>query len=201
MSRHPLSAFVAASLLLLLSTVSALGHAELEESDPADGEMIETPYTLSATFSTDLDPEPARSFIFIRNSSGTEVARGGVTQDDPTVMTVDLPALPPGEYRARWQAYDPSDDHIELGTINFNVGARATPSPPATPSPTHAVAPTTAASPSPVATTATTPTPTVTPIVNDGQPTTGMNDALLAIALAVISIGAIALFLFARSRR
>lgn len=98
MTRRFISALVAVSLLTLLFTVSALGHAHLVESDPADGDTIETPYTLTATFSAEFDPNPQRSFVRVVDPSGAEVARGGVSDDDPTVMTVELPALEPGEY-------------------------------------------------------------------------------------------------------
>lgn len=205
MKRHFLGALVGASLLLFLSTVSALGHAELEESDPADGETIETPYTLTATFTEGFDPNPQRSFVLVRDVAGDEVARGGVSEDDPTMMTVDLPALEPGEYTVRWQTTTADDQGVERGTFTFNVAAAASPSPTATPSPTPTAAPTTAgptATPQPsTSPPTTTPSPTASPIVGGGQPTAGTNDALLAIALAAIVIGAIALFLFARSRR
>lgn len=52
---------------------------------------------------------------------------------------------------------------------------------------------TAAATPSPV--------PAATPAGPGGQPTAGANDVVLALVLAGIAIGAIALFLVARSRR
>ena len=51
-----------------------LAHAELEESDPADGATITTPYTLTATFSEEFDPD--RSFIRVRGPAGDDRGRG-----------------------------------------------------------------------------------------------------------------------------
>ena len=60
-------AFVGAYLLLLISSVPVFGHAELVETDPPNGGTIETPYTLSATFSEEL---LERSNIVINNAAG-----------------------------------------------------------------------------------------------------------------------------------
>lgn len=201
MTRNAIGALVAAGLLVLLSTVSVLAHAELVESDPADGDTIETPYTLTATFSEEFDPNPQRSFILVEDSAGEEVARGGVSDDDPTMMTLDLPELPPGEYLVRWQTRTLEDGGIENDTFTFNVAASATPSPRATPSPTATLAPATAPGTTPTPAPAASPLPVATPAPIDGQPTTGGSDVFLALVLAAVAIGAIALFLFARSRR
>jgi len=122
-------ALVGALLLLLASVVPVTAHAELVESDPADGETIATPYTLTATFSEELLDG---SRIVVRDAAGDEVARGEVDPDDRTVMVVDLPELPAGSYVAGWTART-ADGHTERGTIDFDVAASPTPSPTATP--------------------------------------------------------------------
>jgi len=86
--------------MLLLLAASTLGHAELEESDPADGETIATPYTLIATFSEPLVSD--RSGIEIYElGDGAELARGRISEGDSTVIQVDL-ELSNGEYVAHW---------------------------------------------------------------------------------------------------
>ena len=104
---------------MLLAPFRVLAHAELEESDPADGATITTPYTMTATFSEEFDPD--RSFIRVRGPSGDIVAEGGQDPDDPTMMTVDLPELPPGEYTAGWQTVTADDNGVEDGTFTFTV--------------------------------------------------------------------------------
>ena len=192
--------------LVLLLPATAFGHAELVESDPADGETITTPNTLTATFSTELGR--ARSFISVRNTDGVEVARGGVSEDDRTVITVELPDLEPGAYTVQWQALDPTDDHVERDTFEFTVAAPATQTP--TPEPTPSERPTRPPSTSATATPAASPSPwpatpsrspQPSPVNGDGEPTAGTSDVLLALALAGAAIAGIAGYLFARSRR
>ena len=198
MTHRLIGAFVAATLLVLLATVSVFAHAELVESDPADGETIETPYTLTATFSEEFDPNPQRSFVVVEDPAGDEVARGGVSEDDPTMMTVDLPELEPGDYTVRWQTTTADDQGVERGTFTFNVTA-PTPTPTANPTPTTVP---TASGPatSPLSPTEG-PEPTATPISPIDQLPTGGNDVVLALVIAGVVIAAIALFLLARSRR
>jgi methionine-rich copper-binding protein CopC len=173
----------AACLLLVLPAATVLGHAVLVESDPADGDTIQTPYKLTATFAEEFDPNPQRSFITVVDATGAEVASGAVSEDDPTVMTADVPALEPGVYTVRWQTTTSDDNGVERGTFTFTVAA---PAPSA--SPTSAL-PTLAR-----------PVPTGSGGGGEGQ-TTGGNDVLLAIVIAAVAIGAIAIFVFARVRR
>ncbi|HUG49189.1 MAG TPA: copper resistance protein CopC [Candidatus Limnocylindria bacterium] len=202
-SRSP-RALVLACLLSVALAGAVSGHAELIESDPADGETIETPATLTATFSTELDADPQRSRIIVRDAAGAEVARGFVTTGDPTTMAVELPALPAGQYAALWQAYDPSDDHIERGTITFSV---AEPAPSHTPSPTPAptqpatgAPPTSAPTDEPTAETTSSPSPAPSPNPqpSEGEPTAGTTDILLALGLAGVVVGGLAVYLLRR---
>ncbi len=201
MTRSFSGAAAVALLLLLFSVLPVAAHAELEESDPADGETIETPYKLTATFSEEFDPNPQRSFVRVVDSSDAEIASGGVSDDNPTVMTVELPALEPGEYTVRWQTTTADDNGVERGTYTFNVAATPTPGPTATPTPV----PPPAAPSSPLATATpaatATPLPVATPTPVDPAPSGTGSDAVLALLIGAVAIGAIAIFLFARSRR
>ena len=183
-----------AALLLLLGAVPVYAHAELEESDPADGATITTPYTLTAIFSEEIGTD--RSRIVVTDSAGTEVARGGIGADDATVMTVELPELDPGEYTAGWTAVTPDDNGVTRGEINFTVAEAATPSPTAAPTPSA-----TAGGPSPTATPRQTvsPTPAPTPPGGGGQTASG-NDILLALALAAVVLLTLGVYLFTRRR-
>lgn len=120
---HRFAALLVAALASLAIAGVVLAHAELESSDPADGATITTPYTLTATFSEEIDIE--RSTLIIENSAGAQVAAGTVNADDHTVMTVELPALPDGVYTVRWTSVTPDDNGIERGTFTFNVGSAA----------------------------------------------------------------------------
>jgi methionine-rich copper-binding protein CopC len=184
---------VAAALLMLLTAVPAFAHAELEESDPADGETITTPYTLTTTFNEEIGTE--RSRIVVTNSAGEEVARGGISADDSAVMTVDLPALEPGAYLASWTAVTPDDNGVTRGQVNFVVGENATPTPVPTTRPTASARPSVV--PSTVASLAPSPLPTPT---SGGTPTASGNDILLALALAAVVLLGLGIYLFTRRR-
>jgi copper resistance protein C len=199
--RLPL-AVVLACLLILSISGPAVAHAELVESDPADSDTIETPATLTAVFSIELDPNPERSFVIVRDAAGMEVARGVVSEDDLTTISAELPALPAGDYTVRWQARDPTDSHTERGTFGFTVV-----DPPPTPSPTRApvTAPpatelpaTPAPTEQPTEQPTLSPTPSPSPPPIDEQPTGGMADVLMALVLAGAVIGGLALYLLRR---
>lgn len=202
------TAAVLACLLVLSVAGLAAAHAELVESDPADGETIETPATLTATFSIELDPRPERSFVVVRDASGTEVARGTVSEDDPTTISVELPALPAGDYTVRWQARDPTDNHTERGTFAFTVvdpPPTPTPSPEPTPvrpgepgAPTPVPATEQPITPQPTEQPTVAPSPSPSPPPVDDEPTAGMTDILMALVLAGAVVGGLALYLLRR---
>jgi methionine-rich copper-binding protein CopC len=197
--RHAVWAALPACLLLLALTGTAVGHASLVESDPPDGGSIQTPYTLTARFDEELDPDPDRSWIRVRNEAGEIVARGGLTADDETVMTVELPPLPPGEYQARWQARTPVDGGITKDIISFTIEqAPATATPLITPGRTAAATPgtsaTTTASPTSPPTSSPRPSPSPTP----AEPATG--DLLLALLGAGAVVTGLIAYLLRRDR-
>lgn len=198
-SRVPPLAIVLACLAIVASAEVAAAHADLVESDPAEGGTIETPYTLTATFDEPLEPS---SSVIVRNAAGDEVARGGVSDAAATVLLAELTELPAGEYRARWTATT-ADGHSERGTINFVVvAASPAPTDPATPTAEPAPTSTAAATSSPVPATPTpTPTPTATPVPIDGGPSAGTADLLIALVLAGLAIAAVAGYIFLRGRR
>jgi copper resistance protein C len=195
-------AILAAVCLMLLAAGVVSAHASLVLSEPPDGGSIVTPATLTASFDEELDT--GRSRIVVRDEAGEEVARGGVGSD-PLVMTVSLPALPPGTYVARWTAVTPNDQGVTRGTIRFTVEAPA-PSPTptltaaaATPAPTATASRAPAATPSPAPQApATAPAASPSPAPAEPAQETGTSDLLVALVLAGILLGGLALYLFRR---
>ena len=187
-----------AVLLLLFAVVPAYAHAELEESDPADGETITTPYTLTATFSEEFDRD--RSFIRVRDAAGELVAEGGQDPDDPNVMVAELPVLDPGIYTVQWQTTTPDDNGVERDTFTFNVAEPVTAPPTRSPTPTMASTPvpTMSARP-PTATPTVGPAPAPTP-TNGGPPTASGDNILLALGLAAVVLLGVGAYVFTRRR-
>jgi methionine-rich copper-binding protein CopC len=176
-----------AALLLVVAALfpaTALAHAELESSDPADGAVVEgTPDAIVLTFTEDLDP--SKSSAPLHDAGGTKLADAVV---DGVTMTIDPPELEPGVYEVRWTSAA-SDGHLERGIIHFEV----TPPPPSpTPTPT----------PAPSATPAPTPSPTASPSPVTSADTTPASsstaDILLPIIAAVVLIAGFGYWLLRR---
>lgn len=122
------AAAIAATLAFAALPAIVLAHAELVSSDPADGATITLPYTVTAEFDEEIDPEA--SSLIVENAAGAQVATGTVDPDDPMRMSADLLALPDGEYTVRWTVVTPNDQAVERGTFRFSVsGVRASPPP------------------------------------------------------------------------
>ena len=178
-------------LTLAITTQSVLGHAALlaEESDPADGATIVTPFVVVLRFDEEL--APVESSILIRDSAGTVVAEGGIVEgEDLFTMVAELPALEPGEYLAHWIALTSDDQGKTQGDVNFTV-VMATPSPAPTLVPTPV--PSIAVTPSPTVAAATsvpTPSPAPTP-----APSTSGSGAGAELILPLVLAGGVAVAL------
>jgi methionine-rich copper-binding protein CopC len=170
---------LAAVVLLLLAAQTAVGHAELDESNPAEGSTVTTPLKGSLTFDDELKPDAAASFVSIVDADDAEVARGEVSETDETRIDVQLPELPPGIYTARWQATSADDDFVSRGDFTFTVaGATATGAPTAAPT----------SGPSGGGN-------------ENGAETPAGNDLTLALIIAALAIAAVLAFVFLRMRR
>jgi methionine-rich copper-binding protein CopC len=184
-------AVAAALAIALVLPATAMAHAELEETSPADGVTVEgTPSEISATFSEALVAEG--SSLSFRAVGGEDLAEGGLDPDDPArLLIADVPDLAPGEYEVRWTVAT-DDGHVERDTWSFTVVAAPTPSPSPTPAPTASAAPT--AEPSVAATP--TPSPTASPAPSasagpDEEPAASTTDVLLPIVavLGIVVVG------------
>lgn len=178
MRLHTLAAAsVTAVAAALLATLVVAAHAELISTDPpADGTLTETPYTISLTFDEDINIE--RSSVVVRDESGAEVARGGVSDQMASVMTADLPAVPDGSYSVVWTAVTDNDGAVERGSFSFSVRQAGPPA-----QPTSA------------------PSPAATPAPGPAAPTAGGSDLLIALVVAGVVIGAVIAFVVLRNRR
>jgi hypothetical protein len=180
--------------LLLTVPGAALAHAELDESSPADGEVVEgTPAEITADFTESL---AANSTFELFDAADVLVARGAIDPENDARMAIDPPDLAPGEYKIEWRAFA-SDGHQELGTYTFTVTAAPTPTPPPpTPSAQVSAAPTAAPSSPPPGTES--PNPSAGP---DTEPTAGTGDVLIPILAAVVLIAVLGGYLLTRRRQ
>jgi methionine-rich copper-binding protein CopC len=109
----------AAALVPLL----AWGHAALVRSSPAHrASVVRAPDRVVLWFSERL--EPAFVSLTVRDAAGVQVDGGDarVATDDPTALSVAVPALGPGAYTVRYRVLS-VDGHVVEGTTTFRVRA------------------------------------------------------------------------------
>lgn len=119
---------------------SAVAHADLASSNPADGSSVETmPAEVSLTFSGVVQ-EPAR--VAVAAADGARMNSFDIEVRDDTVTSVINQPAPAGVYTVTYQAVSADGDPVS-GSATFTVltgpeptagdGASPTPSPQATP--------------------------------------------------------------------
>ena len=126
-----LSAFVLAVLASVSAAPSALAHAYLERSEPADGAvLVDPPSQVWLWFSEEL----ASSFSTAELLGGDgRPIQGGFARPDPgraNVLILTLPDLRPNLYSVRWKVLSEEDGHFRQGFVVFRVGAGPSPVPP-----------------------------------------------------------------------
>jgi hypothetical protein len=172
--------------------VPAAAHTQLVSSSPEPGAVVESPASVSLTFSGGLLDIGAQ--IAVLDAQGGDHASGDVYFPDPSTVQVDVEPLGPGSYTAQWRVVA-GDGHPIEGTLSFTVLA-PTPAPFETPS----------AVPSPAASatleTGTPPPPTTQhePLISPG-PDSGTERGLLpmiAVAMGAALLLALAIYLARR---
>lgn len=111
-------AVLAAATAAWLVAGTALAHASLVSSDPAEGSSVPFPPSISLTFDDDLDA--AKSQFQVIDATGAAVATGHVTAADPKTMQATGLALTWGACQVRWTAVA-SDGDLTRGTVSFFV--------------------------------------------------------------------------------
>jgi methionine-rich copper-binding protein CopC len=113
---------------LLAAPREALAHARLLKSSPKDGETIKAPEQLEFWFSELLDSGGFNKIsVFpaaeLKSKTHTSLTKGEpkIDSKDQTHLTIDLSALPPGEYVVDWRVLS-LDGHSAPGRFKFKVG-------------------------------------------------------------------------------
>jgi methionine-rich copper-binding protein CopC len=115
---------LAAVMLAVAASVlgrASLAHAFLDHALPAVGSTVhEPPHSVRLWFTERLEPTFSR--VRVVDTSGKQVNAGDshVDQEDPTLLTVAVPALPPGSYRVVWRVVS-ADTHVTEGDFTFDI--------------------------------------------------------------------------------
>jgi methionine-rich copper-binding protein CopC len=175
---------------------SAMAHAELERSTPADGSTVEAPFDgpIRLEYSEELaDGSRAQ----LQDDGGGEIATATVDGPGATMEIELVTPLGPGDYQIAWTGIA-VDGHVERGTVAFTVEAppptpEPTPSPSPTPEPSESLAP---ATPSPEPTPAASPSPSPTP-----PSAAASSDVVIPIIVALLVVALGAAYLLSRRGR
>ena len=106
-------------LMALLACGSALAHAHLMTSTPAEGSALASaPEAVTLTFS-----EPARiTAAAVQKDPGPKHALRAADAAPAASVYMPLPALAPGAYSVTWRVIG-ADGHIVSGQLHFSIGA------------------------------------------------------------------------------
>ena len=116
-------ALFTALALALLGAAPASAHAQLVETDPADGEQLdEAPTSVELTFSEHI--EQIGSQVVITDAGGTEVQDGDPQIDGPTLTQDLIDERPEGSYTVQWRVVS-ADGHPVSGEFTFEAAAAA----------------------------------------------------------------------------
>lgn len=132
--RGAVRATLAAGLVALAVggyAATAWGHDQLIATVPADGEQLtQPPAQVRLEFTAEV--LTLGTTVLVTDSTGRQVTPRSNSVQGTTVV-VDLPELPPDDYRVAWRVVS-TDGHPISGSFAFTVGQAGSPSP-ATPQP------------------------------------------------------------------
>lgn len=123
LSRRTLLGFLLGAVGTAIRPSPVRAHAALVRSSPARRATLgRSPARVQLWFSERL--EPAYSSVSVWTADGRRVDAGDarVEPEDPTQLSVGLPALAPGRYTVRFRVLS-VDGHIVESTLPFTVAA------------------------------------------------------------------------------
>jgi copper transport protein len=124
--RKLLGIVVGAATLLAVLVVGASpadAHAELLETKPANGEVLDTaPTQIYLRFSETIDIPGKALEVFGESGDELDTSEPGHVNGDGSTLGVDLPALDDGAYVVTWRVGS-ADSHPIQGAFTFRIGA------------------------------------------------------------------------------
>lgn len=105
------------ALMIVAAPPTALAHAVLATSQPADGaSLAEAPATVTLTFGSDVRVIA----LLLQHDSTTDVPLPLAQPGFARSISAPLPPLAPGAYAIEWHAAA-KDMHAMAGTVHFTV--------------------------------------------------------------------------------
>lgn len=108
---------------LIMCSPSVQAHARLIRTSPVDGaSLAASPATVEVVFEEPILLEGSRIWLFDQDEQ--RVSGTALTIHQHTALSLAIPELQLGAYRAEWEAVS-VDSHRVAGIIRFTVGDRA----------------------------------------------------------------------------
>lgn len=118
--RAVLAGLVASVLLVLAAPSPASAHANLVDTDPADGQVVPTaPDRITVRFDEPVTPASAGNELL---DAGGRAVAAEVSTDGEDLVIAPSEELADGTYLLRWRVIS-ADSHPVTGGISFSVGA------------------------------------------------------------------------------
>lgn len=187
---------IAGSFAVSLQPGLAAAHSDLVTADPAQGAVVPSPFTgpIVLSFSEHLATGSKADLV---GPTGATVAAATVDANAMTMSFTLATPLDPGAYEVRWVSIADDGDLLRQPVVTFTVAPVVSPS----------VAPTQIPTTQPSATAAPTVVPSApiassgpTPVPSAVGTTTGSGDVILPIIVALIVLGAGAVYLLLSRR-
>ena len=125
MSRYPGRGIMAAFLYVMCLCMvpkDSFAHAYPDHADPKVGSTVSAaPSIVRIWFDSDL--EPVFSSIMVhaaKDNTMVDKRDGHVDSSDPTLLEINVPTLPPGEYIVYWSVVA-RDGHRTSGNFTFTI--------------------------------------------------------------------------------
>ena len=117
MQRFPKSTSILSGLAFLLTSLTALGHAHLHSSVPAERSTVNSaPSNIVLNLS-----EPARLTVASISKNGEPKHKLEALPNRPAQrVEIPLPHLTPGRYEISWRALS-DDGHVMPGVLHFTL--------------------------------------------------------------------------------
>jgi methionine-rich copper-binding protein CopC len=114
-------ALLSVPVLALLLPAAGWSHAYLVRSVPAARTTVaRAPERVQVWFNERLEPAYSRLSVWGRDSKRVDAADVAVAADEPTRLSVGVPALPAGAYTVKYRVLS-VDGHVVEGEFAFTV--------------------------------------------------------------------------------
>ena len=112
------------ALVLCLAHALAFAHAALVRSTPTRRATLDKPPArVQLWFNERLEPAFSRLSVWDQGAAQVDLGGARVPADDPTALSVGVPALTPGTYVVRFRVLS-LDGHVVEGEFPFTIRGR-----------------------------------------------------------------------------